>query len=128
MEVVTPQVLKFAKATGHPLRIEFLRLLEEVGKLSPKTASLELGWPLGVVAHHVKVLVDADAVVEVERLQRRGAAEHIYVLADYGRLVLDGARFITSPWPRLPQPQGEEVARAPADGRPALNGCSPSST
>jgi DNA-binding transcriptional ArsR family regulator len=127
MEVVTPQVLKFSKAIGHPLRIEFLRLLEGVGKLSPKTASLELGWPLGVVAHHVKVLADADAIVEVERLPRRGAAEHVYELADYGRFVLDGARFITSPWPRPLRFQGEATGES-GDGRPALGECRPSST
>jgi DNA-binding transcriptional ArsR family regulator len=99
MEVVTPQVVKFAKAAGHPLRIEILVLLEDVEKLSPRFASQELGWPLGVVAHHFKVLLDADAIVEVERLPRRGAAEHVYALTDHGRLLLDGARFITSPWP-----------------------------
>ena len=116
MKVVTTRVLRFATATGHPLRIDLLMLLERVGKLSPKAASLELGWPIGVVAYHVRVLVNGGAIVEVEQIRRRGAAEHIYELSDYGRLVIDCARYITSPWPSVPLQSKHGGTQQTADG------------
>jgi DNA-binding transcriptional ArsR family regulator len=107
MKIVAPRVLKFAKAVGHPLRIDILLLLGELERASPTSISARVGSPLDVVAYHVKRLADAGAVVEVDRQPRRGAAEHFYAITDYGMSALQSARFISSPWPDRPSAEDD---------------------
>jgi DNA-binding transcriptional ArsR family regulator len=95
MKIDTAAVIRFTRATKHPLRIAILQRLEQIPKASPKELSEYFGESLGVAAYHVGELNNVEAIVEVERIPRRGAAEHFYSLTDYGRTTLQAARYIT---------------------------------
>jgi DNA-binding transcriptional ArsR family regulator len=108
MKIDVPRVVEFAKVAIHPLRLDILVSLDEVENASPISISRDLGTSLGVVSYHVDSLADIGAITEVDRRPSRGAAEHFYSITDYGRSVLDRARFISSPWPDLRPGENEE--------------------
>lgn len=74
-----------AEGESHPLRMKILDVYREGEEASPKTLSLRLKEPLGKVAYHVKVLLDAGLIVLRKEEPRRGATEHIYVIASKAR-------------------------------------------
>lgn len=102
------------EALRHPIRVRILEALCE-GDLSPiqflRRGLLPPGFDfdgdeknaLSHVAYHFKQLLEADCVVLVERVPRRGASEHIYrskMLAlhtdeDFGALSLEERRDIS---------------------------------
>jgi DNA-binding transcriptional ArsR family regulator len=66
-------------AMAHPLRRRILRLLRDRGEaLSPVRASEDLDEPLGVVAYHMRVLWQFDAVEPAGEELVRGALKHFY--------------------------------------------------
>jgi DNA-binding transcriptional ArsR family regulator len=105
VEIDADRALRISKATRHPLKIAALRRLEEVGRTSPNELADHFEVSLGVVAYHIKDLARLRAIQQVDVVPVRGAAEHFYSLADFGKTVLLTARFATAPWP---QPDEEE--------------------
>jgi DNA-binding transcriptional ArsR family regulator len=73
----TAAELPLLKATGHPLRFRLLLAFNE-RKASPNELAKALEEPLGNVAYHTRVLLDAGAIELVDTAQRRGATEHYY--------------------------------------------------
>jgi hypothetical protein len=74
----------WAKTFQHPLRAEIVDLLEREGPMSPvqMTRRLAGDTTVGALAYHFRVL-EKHKVIEVDReVQRRGAVEHVYRLAD----------------------------------------------
>jgi DNA-binding transcriptional ArsR family regulator len=71
----------FAKALGHPLRIEILHALEG-GIASPSELAGRLDAPIPTVSYHVKVLADLGMLKLVKKTPRRGAIEHHYRLEE----------------------------------------------
>ncbi len=69
------------KAASHPLRVDLLRIFNE-RVTSPAQAARELDAPLGNVAHHVRVLLEARCIELVDTRQVRGATEHFYAGAE----------------------------------------------
>lgn len=65
------------KALGHPVRARALAILNR-RIASPKAIAIELGLPLGAVAHHIKQLEDLGLIELVGAEPRRGATEHFY--------------------------------------------------
>jgi DNA-binding transcriptional ArsR family regulator len=88
-------VLRFTRATRHPLRIALLQRYEETPRASPKELSEHFGMPLGVVSYHVGELAKVKAIDLVGTEPRRGSFEHFYSIKDYGRTVLQCAGDIT---------------------------------
>jgi DNA-binding transcriptional ArsR family regulator len=86
------QLAREFSALGDPLRLEILEAYAAGGQLSPKGLSDRLRAPLGNVSYHVKVLLAAGLIVEVDRAQRRGAVEHFYGLTGRGVAVAALAR------------------------------------
>jgi DNA-binding transcriptional ArsR family regulator len=71
-----------AKVMTHPLRVHILLQIAEKGKLSPSEYSKQNDESLNLVAYHTKVLLDYEAIEEVDRRPRRGATEHFYGVAN----------------------------------------------
>jgi uncharacterized small protein (DUF1192 family) len=70
----------WAKAVSHPLRADILRLLR-AGPLSPVRASESLGGAtLRAIVYHFRYLEKLGLVEVGQRVQRRGAVEHVYRL------------------------------------------------
>ncbi|MBX5469796.1 MAG: helix-turn-helix transcriptional regulator [Thermoleophilaceae bacterium] len=68
---------RLVKALAHPLRSRLLAILNE-RVASPNELAKELGEPLGVVAYHVRTLLQLKAIELVRTEPRRGAVEHYY--------------------------------------------------
>jgi DNA-binding transcriptional ArsR family regulator len=68
---------RLVKALAHPLRIRLLAILNE-RVASPNELAQQVAEPLGVVAYHVRTLLDLNAVELVRTEPRRGAVEHYY--------------------------------------------------
>jgi DNA-binding transcriptional ArsR family regulator len=66
-----------AKVLAHPLRSRILAALEG-RSASPTALADELDAPIGVVAYHVRRLHKLGFLELVDRVQRRGAIEHLY--------------------------------------------------
>lgn len=71
------------KALTHGLRVKILRALQRRGTCSPiafsestKDTDEEVG--LNLVAYHFRVLEKAGAIELADKVQRRGATEHVY--------------------------------------------------
>ena len=63
----------------HPLRREiWRRALTSETPISPKDVAVDIGAALGNVSYHAGVLVDAEAIHLVDRVQIRGAMKHFY--------------------------------------------------
>jgi DNA-binding transcriptional ArsR family regulator len=95
VKIDTFQVIRFTRATKHPLRIAVLLRLEKVPTASPKELSEHFEAALGVVSYHVNELNNVEAIELIRTEPRRGAAEHFYAINDYGRTTLRAARYIT---------------------------------
>jgi len=95
MKIDRAVVIRFTRATKHPLRIAILERLEEVPIASPKELSEHFDESLGVASYHVGELNNVEAIELVKTEPRRGAAEHFYAITDYGRMTLQAARYIT---------------------------------
>lgn len=68
---------RLIKALGHPLRQRLLLQYHEQ-VTSPRAVSEALGEPLGNVAYHTRILVEADTIELIRTEPRRGALEHFY--------------------------------------------------
>ena len=67
---------RLVKALGHPLRQRLLiRFQEDV--TSPRTAAEALGEPLGNVAYHTRILLEADCIELVKTVPVRGTIEQV---------------------------------------------------
>lgn len=65
------------RAMSHPIRALILATMGD-RVVSPTELARELDRPLGTVAYHVRVLLDAGFIEEVGTSQRRGAIQHHY--------------------------------------------------
>ena len=73
----TPNVTKAGKLFAHPLRVQLWRKF--IGKeLSPSMLATKTGQPLGNVAYHIRVLLDAGVIEKTQERPVRGAVEHFY--------------------------------------------------
>jgi len=70
------------RVLSHPTRIALLRRLVEEPEASPTTLAATLELPLANVSHHIRFLRDAQRIVLVRKVPRRGAVEHLYTLND----------------------------------------------
>jgi predicted transcriptional regulator len=73
------------KMLTHELRRRILKLMAidyPGALLSPRKAADLLGYPLGTVAYHFRVLAKHKAVYLVETRPVRGTVEHLYRLAE----------------------------------------------
>lgn len=68
---------QLVRALGHPLRYQILQILNERTS-SPSDLARELGADLGVVAYHVRRLLDAGLIEPVRDEYRRGGLKHLY--------------------------------------------------
>jgi DNA-binding transcriptional ArsR family regulator len=68
---------KFIQATGHPVRVQILRVLGE-RIASPIQIAKLIGEPVGTVAYHTRVLLRFDFIELAKTEARRGATEHFY--------------------------------------------------
>jgi len=68
---------QLVRALAHPLRVEILEVLNE-REASPNELMDLLGYPLGNVAYHTRVLEKCDCVELVGTARRRGAVEHYF--------------------------------------------------
>ena len=68
---------RLVRALAHPLRVEILQLLNE-REASPNEMSDMLGYPLGNVAYHARVLERCGCIEVVRTAKRRGAIEHYF--------------------------------------------------
>lgn len=69
-----PQMIK---AISSPLRLEMLRRLE--GRVaSPNELRKELGKSIGLISHHIRVLLECDCIELVYEKKKRGSTEHFY--------------------------------------------------
>jgi DNA-binding transcriptional ArsR family regulator len=114
MKIDKPEVIRFTRATRHPLRIAILQRLEEVAHGSPKELSEHFEMPLGVVSYHVNELAQYGSIALVKTEPRRGAAEHFYRINDYGKTVLRCAGYITRKVAAVGE--GEAVGKVEAAG------------
>lgn len=71
------------RAMSHPIRALILASMGD-RVVSPTQLADELQRPLGTVAYHVRVLLDAGFIEEVGTSQRRGAIQHHYRLRGDG--------------------------------------------
>lgn len=71
------------RAMSHPIRALILASMGD-RVVSPTQLAHELQRPLGTVAYHVRVLLDAGFIEEVGTSQRRGAIQHHYRLRGDG--------------------------------------------
>jgi DNA-binding transcriptional ArsR family regulator len=72
----------WGKAMGHPVRARILRLMREDGELSPVAAFGKIdGASLGTLAYHFRHLRELGLIELSQTVQRRGAVEHRYRLA-----------------------------------------------
>lgn len=71
------------RAMSHPIRALILASMGD-RVVSPTQLAAELKRPLGTVAYHVRVLLDAGFIEEVGTSQRRGAIQHHYRLRGDG--------------------------------------------
>jgi hypothetical protein len=74
---------KLHKVFTHALRVKILRTLQNLGTCSPNvfsegTKGTEEEVDLNTVAYHFRVLAKANAIELVDKVQRRGATEHVY--------------------------------------------------
>lgn len=65
------------RALAHPLRVQILEILNE-RRASPNELMEILGFPLGNVAYHTRVLEKCDCIELVATERRRGAVEHYF--------------------------------------------------
>lgn len=65
------------RALAHPLRVQILEVLNERAA-SPNELMEILGYPLGNVAYHTRVLEKCSCIELVGTEQRRGAVEHFF--------------------------------------------------
>jgi len=72
--MLDPQLVR---ALAHPLRVQILEVLNE-REASPNELMDLLGFPLGNVAYHTRVLEKCGCVEEVGTQRRRGAVEHYF--------------------------------------------------
>ncbi len=68
---------RLVRALAHPLRVEILQLLNERAA-SPNEMVTLLGYPLGNLAYHSRVLERCGCIEVVRTAQRRGAVEHYF--------------------------------------------------
>jgi DNA-binding transcriptional ArsR family regulator len=73
-DMLDPQLVR---ALAHPLRVQILEVLNE-REASPNELMELLGYPLGNVAYHTRVLEKCGCVEEVGTKRRRGAVEHYF--------------------------------------------------
>lgn len=69
--------LSLVRALSHPLRVQILQVLNE-REASPNELVDLLGFPLGNIAYHTRVLEKCGCVELVRTAQRRGAVEHYF--------------------------------------------------
>lgn len=65
------------KVLAHPIRMKILKQAQ-LGEISAKEASRDLGEPIGKVSYHVRVLADAGMLELTRQTPRRGAIESHY--------------------------------------------------
>jgi DNA-binding transcriptional ArsR family regulator len=65
------------RALAHPLRVQILEVLNE-RSASPNELMEILGYPLGNVAYHTRVLEKCACIELIGTEQRRGAVEHFF--------------------------------------------------
>jgi DNA-binding transcriptional ArsR family regulator len=65
------------RALAHPLRVQILEVLNE-REASPNELMELLGFPLGNVAYHTRVLEKCGCIELVRTERRRGAVEHYF--------------------------------------------------
>jgi hypothetical protein len=93
---------RLVETVAHPVRLEALRIFS-YRVASPNEVASELGWTLGAVTYHVKVLRDFGCIEVVKTQPVRGATEHFY------RAVLP-PQFEDEEWAKLPQEIREKVS------------------
>jgi DNA-binding transcriptional ArsR family regulator len=74
LEILDPRL---AKALANSLRVEILAVLSH-RRISPVEFSREYGGHLSRISYHFKVLEEYECIELAEKVQRRGAVEHIY--------------------------------------------------
>ncbi|MGD9735652.1 MAG: ArsR/SmtB family transcription factor [Solirubrobacterales bacterium] len=65
------------RALAHPLRVQILEVLNE-RQASPNELMEILGYPLGNVAYHTRVLEKCGCIELISTERRRGAIEHFF--------------------------------------------------
>lgn len=76
----------WGRAVGHPVRGKILRLMDAQGPLSPVRAVGQFeGISLGTLSYHFRLLARRGLIEECDRVQRRGATEHVYRLTQATR-------------------------------------------
>lgn len=65
------------RVLAHPIRMKILKQAQ-LGEISAKEASHDLGEPIGKVSYHVRVLADAGFLELTRQTPRRGAIESHY--------------------------------------------------
>lgn len=79
---------RIAKASMHPVAVQILRILSgaELAAGDPARTPSDLadaiGYPLGTVAYHVRMLRQRGLIVETRTVAVRGALAHYYRLAN----------------------------------------------
>lgn len=72
---------RLAKAMGHPIRVDALRIFSERVS-SPIEVAKQLHIPVKKISHHVKVLRDCECIELVRTEPVRGATAHYYRATD----------------------------------------------
>jgi DNA-binding transcriptional ArsR family regulator len=81
MKLTDAQVVKVAKALGHPLRLRLIRDLQRFDDYAPSRWAEDNELPLGNVDYHFKTLAKLGVAKVIRTERRRGATEHHYGLA-----------------------------------------------
>lgn len=79
---LSPLDRRWIKTFAHETRIAILRHMLTVETATPTTLANILRKPVGAVGYHVRQLHEARQIKLVRRVQRRGAIEHHYRLAN----------------------------------------------
>lgn len=85
---------RLVRMMAHPVRFKLLVAFNE-GVASPVELARRFNVSVGVVSHHVRVLLENDMIELVDRKQRRGAIEHFY-------RAVQRPWFTSEDWERIP--------------------------
>lgn len=102
-------VAEIAKVLIHPIRVECLLTLTQVGTASPRTVSESVQQPLNDVAYHFRKLADHGAAEIVRTEPVRGATRHYYAITPFGEEV--------GTWARKMEGYGRKRERERADAK-----------
>jgi DNA-binding transcriptional ArsR family regulator len=72
---------RYLQGLSHPVRLDFMRRLDDAGEISPSQYATESGEPLANASYHVRTLEAAEIVAVVQTHGRRGAVEQRYAVS-----------------------------------------------